>query len=189
LIGKDRTADGLGTASTVEQTLISGDLTDKRVLICDDILGSGESLNNAYQIASEEHAKEVILYVTHSVNYKDYYNTIQGVLMNDKVRAIISTDSLPTEGRYMGGTSIPKTEDGSKAVTILPVAESLAKVARTIVESPTYDEAIDLLEDYICPLYDPKELAQTVFGVTPIKRRDVGIYTRSKNYVLFEDLL
>lgn len=155
IIKKQRIPLGDGKSKT-EQEFAFGNVQDKRVLVIDDRSDSAKSIKGAVDIYGKQGAHEVVVYITHPV-FADanYYQTIQELLRNPKVKFVFVSNSLPMgEDRVSrkGGIDIPYVwvngingkKRQKKQLEILDIHPFVIKATKTILDRPTLEEAVKI---------------------------------------------
>jgi len=81
---------------------IIGDVTDRRLIMFDDIVDSAGTLCNAAQSLMDAGAKEVSAYVTHGVLSGAAIERVNGSVLKE----LVVTDSIETDSRVQVGGKI-----------------------------------------------------------------------------------
>lgn len=178
VVEKLRIASEDGTTSKTTQKLIYGDPQDKQVVLVDDMISGGRTLLDGVQLYESLGAKEFIIFITHPVCVDNYYENIQQLLLNPKVKCILFTNSIPFSTRFSGVTSVPYIGTGvtRKAVDILDINPLMIEVIKTIAATSTLKEAKELLGDHVWDMRDPFELACEITGLPITRPRDTHVY-------------
>jgi len=188
IIKKQRIPQGNGI-STTEQTFAWGDVINKRVLLLDDRSDSADSIKKAVDIYFEQGAKEIVIYITHPVFAKsEYYDTIRSLLRYKDIKYIFTSNTLPMEEKRTSrkaGVAVPYVwENGltgkrhKKQMEILDVHPFIISAIRTVSESGSIDEAIDIFDKRheLLEMRNPLELfAELTHGELP-KNKIIYVY-------------
>ena len=102
-------------ANEVASMELIGDVTDKEVILVDDLIDTGGTLCKAAELILEKGAKSVRAICTHPVLSGKAYENIE----NSKLTELVVTDTLPLSKE-------------SKKIKVLSVAELMAKAIRII---------------------------------------------------------
>lgn len=78
-------------ANEIAEMTVIGDVTDKDVIMIDDIVDTGRTLANAANIMIDKGARSVSAFCTHPVLSGEAYTTIE----NSKLKELVVTDTIP----------------------------------------------------------------------------------------------
>ncbi|HCR81638.1 MAG: Ribose-phosphate pyrophosphokinase [Candidatus Pacebacteria bacterium GW2011_GWA1_46_10] len=179
-----------GTKTITRQELVEGKLKGATVLILDDMAASGGTLGNSADLAIGKGAKEVILFATHRVYAgTTYYAQLQRLLDRDRVKVVMTSNSLPLERRgWEGDKSDPKVrrpdssgEMATKGVELLNLDEFTIDTLRSLLASGGNPERMrELLKENVIKQEDPYVIYQRLTGKRAKKPRDRAIYDQGE---------
>jgi len=101
----------------VSSMTVIGDVTDRNIIICDDIIDTANTLANAAKILTEKGAKSVRALITHPVLSGKAYENIENSLLTE----VVVCDTIPLKRQ-------------SPKIKILSVAELFATAIRNMHE-------------------------------------------------------
>lgn len=79
-------------------------VSGKRVILMDDMISSGGTLVHTVELLLSQGAAEVLVCASHPVFAgREYYSQLQRLLKYDKVKIVMTTDTLPLERPEFGG--------------------------------------------------------------------------------------
>ncbi len=78
-------------ANEIAEMTVIGDVTDKDVIMIDDIVDTGRTLANAANIMIDKGARSVSAFITHPVLSGEAYTIIE----NSKLKELVVTDTIP----------------------------------------------------------------------------------------------
>jgi phosphoribosylpyrophosphate synthetase len=185
VVKKWRIAVENGTASEVRQELIYGNPRGKQIILVDDMVSGGGTLKEGVRLYESLGAESFIIFITHAILVGDYYEKIQNILRNPKVKAVIFTNTIPLDTRFSGVVSRPYIGMGSnrREVTILDTNKLLVNAAGAILNSSSIAEAKNKLGNNVWDMQDPYDLACQVTGINITKPQDAGIYAGEGVYI------
>ncbi|MBT0552390.1 ribose-phosphate pyrophosphokinase [Riemerella anatipestifer] len=105
-------------ANVVEEMFLIGDVTDKNVILIDDMIDTAGTLCKAADILIEKGAKSVRAMATHAVFSGKAYENIE----NSKITEVIVTDTIPIKNNL------------SSKIKVLPCAPLFAEVMQMVHE-------------------------------------------------------
>ncbi len=104
IIRKQREAINGGVKTETTHELVYGDVRGKRVVLMDDMISSGGTLIKTVKLLIENGAEEILVCATHPVFApREYYENLQELLKIDKVKIVMTTNSLPLKRAEFGG--------------------------------------------------------------------------------------
>ena len=101
----------------VSAMTVIGDVTDRNVIICDDIIDTGNTLGNASDLLLSKGAKSVRALITHPVLSGKAYENIE----KSSLTEVVVCDTLPLKQQ-------------SSKIKVLSVAELFATAIRNMYE-------------------------------------------------------
>lgn len=107
VIHKKRIPDQTGARSITTHELMHGDVSGKRVIVMDDMIGSFGTMNQTIKLLVRHGAKEIVLCATHPVLSGEYYKKMQEALAYPQVTCILSTNSIPAKRPIFGEKDAP----------------------------------------------------------------------------------
>ncbi|MBD3279452.1 MAG: hypothetical protein GF390_01945 [Candidatus Pacebacteria bacterium] len=187
IILKKRKMSSNDVDSQVESELAHGDLKDKIVILVDDMIASGGSMEKAVQLILKYGAREIIICATLPVCCGNYYTNLEKVLSFPQVRMIFVTDALPLQDRPQNAISLPYVfEEGEqKQMQYLPIGQYLGWAISVLLRSADLLEAKKELGNAVLNLRDPYSLYQEITGEELQRPEDVGVYHRDQQILLF----
>ena len=111
-------------ANVVEEMFLIGDVTDRNVILIDDMIDTAGTLCKAADILMEKGAKSVRAMATHGVLSGKAYENIE----NSKIQEVIVTDSIPVK------------EGQSSKIKVLSCAKLFADVMKMVHEHKSISE-------------------------------------------------
>ncbi len=173
IIRKHRIATLDGTPSKTVHELVYGDVRGKRVLLMDDMIGSGGTIFNTVDELLKNGAAEVIVCASQAVFAgKEYYAKLQEILKNDKVKLVMTSDTLPLERPTRGkDRSLPYilVPGGNgrlqkREVAMLEVDDFIAYIVGVMLLNPTADGVAKAMGEHVLELSDPYDLYYQITG-------------------------
>jgi phosphoribosylpyrophosphate synthetase len=185
VVEKQRIASEDGTMSEISQKLIYGDPYGKRVILVDDLISGGGTANDAVKLYEKLGAAEIIIFIPHPICVGNYYENLQRVLKNPKVKHIIVTNSIPFTTRFSGVVSIPYIGIGEnrKAVELIDINRLQLDVMKAILTTPKLSDAKKILGYHNWDMRDPFELACEITGLKLSRSEDNYIYQGNGSYL------
>lgn len=111
-------------ANVIEEMFLIGDVTDRNVILIDDMIDTAGTLCKAADILMEKGAKSVRAMATHGVLSGKAYENIE----NSKIQEVIVTDSIPVK------------EGLSSKIKVLSCAELFSDVMKMVHEHKSISE-------------------------------------------------
>ncbi|NCN45810.1 MAG: hypothetical protein COU63_01930 [Candidatus Pacebacteria bacterium CG10_big_fil_rev_8_21_14_0_10_36_11] len=162
-----------GRPSKTEHELVYGDVRGRRVILMDDMIGSGGTILKTVELLLIDGAEEVIICASHAVFAgREYYEQLQDVLRNDKVKIVMLSDTLPLERPTRGGDKdLPYVlvADGARSyerreVAMLEVDDFIAYITGVMLLSSSAEEIANRMGEHVLPQVDPYDLYYQVTG-------------------------
>jgi phosphoribosylpyrophosphate synthetase len=192
IIHKKRTPIPDGTSSTTVHELVYGDVRGKRVIVMDDMIGSGGTILKTVKLLLQHGAAEIIVCAAHAVFAgREYYEQLQEVLSNDKVKLIMVSDTLPLERPARGGDKdLPYVfvkRDGQKEqrkVQILETDDFISYIVGVMLLNPTAQAITETMGVHVLQQVDPYDLYYQITGkkmprpVATVRYREGGQFDR-----------
>lgn len=195
---KDRIPDENGVDSKVESKLIFGDVEGKRVVLVDDMISSGSTLIETVREAIDEGAAEIIICSTHPVLVGDYYKNLKKLLGNEKVKVVMTTNSIPHKRPMFGSRLITKSipyakvdspESGQKIkkeLEVFDVFTFVGMIIQALMNSKGDVKKIkEELADHLVNPADKEALFEELTGMTSPKENIDGIYREGEKVEFF----
>lgn len=139
---KKRILDEDGVSTTTEHKFVFGDVSGKRVILYDDIIGTGGTLIKTVNELLEQGVVEIVICASHSVFAgREYYKRMEKLLAMDKVKTVMTSDSIPLRRPGFGGLPTFKSmayvgEGGSKKqVEFFPTQDFISEVLEVLKAS------------------------------------------------------
>jgi phosphoribosylpyrophosphate synthetase len=188
IIRKWREAINGGIRSKTTHELVFGDVRGKRVILMDDMIGSGGTLVNTVDLLLTKGAAEVVVSASHAVfSGREYYDQVQQLLKYDKVKLVMTTDTLPLRRPgYGGDKSLPYIlEPGQaidtphpkkKQVEMLPASDLMGRVLVAMLRSKNVEEIRRSLGQEVVIQRDPYELFEEMTGQKVERPINTAIY-------------
>lgn len=194
IIRKWRQMAESGSRTLTKQELVEGDVKGATVLILDDMAATGGTLGHSADIALEKGAKEVVLFATHRVYAgTSYYAQLQRLLDRDKVKVVMTSNTLPLERRgWEGDKSDPKVlkpgPDGimvPKGMELLDLDQFTIDTLHSLLASGgDADRIRELLKENIIEQEDPYVIYERLTGKKAKKTHDIAIYDQGTYHAL-----
>ncbi len=159
----------IGRSETFHE-LVYGDVRGKRIILMDDMIGSGGTILKTLKILLEHGAAEVIVAASHAVFAgREYYEQLREVLINEKVKLVMLSDTLPLERPIRGGDKdlpyVP-AHDGreQKSVEMLPTSDFITWLIGVMLANPDFSERARAMEPHVLRQEDPLLLFERITG-------------------------
>lgn len=163
-----------GPQSYTEHKLVYGDVKGKRVILMDDMIGSGGTLLHTVEVLLKAGAKEIIVCATHAVFAgQDYYKNLRDLLLIENVKVVMTTNTLPLRrpvpnaARSLPWAQLPKTDSREaelRKVKMLNIDNFIAWVTALMLRYPKREDLITNLGPYYAPQADPLVLYEQITG-------------------------
>ena len=179
IIHKKRESIRRGTESKTSHELVFGDVSGKRIIIIDDMISSGGTFIKTINLLLEHGAKEIIICATHPVLASNaYYGNIQKILGNEKVKLVMTTNSIPLMRPNDCDKDQPYIQENrnEKKLEILNIDNFIIQTLQILLTSKTLDQAKNNLEKNTIQLEDPYKIYEKITGEKIEKSRDTAIY-------------
>ena len=194
VMDKKRISVGKGVDSTVTSKLIYGDVRDKRVILVDDMISSGSTLIETVREIIDNGAAEVIICAIHPVLVKDYYKKLEELLGNEKVKVVMTTNSIPVERPFSGERpvkkSIPyiKKGGGEQKVEIFNVYQFIGMVVQVLMNTGgDVGQIKEELAKYVVEPANKINLFRELTDMDYPSENMAGIYLRGSKAVFFNE--
>jgi phosphoribosylpyrophosphate synthetase len=158
-----------GTSETYHE-LVYGDVRGKRVILMDDMIGSGGTILKTIKILLDAGAAEIIVGASHAVFApREYYENLREVLANDKVKLVLVSDTLPLERPKRGGDKdlpyLPATAAREqKTVEMLPTDDYIAWLIGLMLTHPEMAVREKAMQPHVLTQEDPLLLFERITG-------------------------
>jgi len=178
ILRKHRIPTGNGSTSITKHELIYGDVQNKRVILMDDLIGSGGTILNTVELLLKHGVKEIIVCASHAVFAgREYYEQLQKVLKYDQVKLVMVSDTLPLERLTRGSDKdlpyiqVPRNDakPERKQVAMLNVDDFIAYTVGVMLSSQNNEEIITKMKEHVLPQPDPYELYHQITGKKILK--------------------
>lgn len=194
ILRKHRISTGNGSTSITKHELIHGDVQGKRVILMDDLIGSGGTIFNTVDLLLKQGAKEIIVCASHAVFAgREYYEQLQKVLKYDQVKLVMVSNTLPLERLTRGSdrdlpyilSSQNETKPERRQVSMLDVDDFIAYTVGVMLSSENTDEIVTKMKEHVLPQPDPHELYHQITGKKISKPKVTAVYREGN----FESIL
>lgn len=194
IIRKWREAINGGIVSVTKHELVHGNVSGKRIILMDDMISSGGTLVHTVEMLLSHEAAEVLVCAAHPVFAgREYYSQLQGLLKNDKVKIVITTDTLPLERpEFAGDKSKPYVFEPGQTIgdpnpkkrqlEMLPATDLMSRVLLAMMRSKNTEEIRQKLGREVVDQRDPYELFTEITGQKVERPRDTAIYRQEGNF-------
>lgn len=168
IIRKRRIPGKIPGSSSTTQELVYGDVRGKRVILMDDMIGSGGTILKTIKILLQEGAAEIIVGASHAVFAgREYYEQLREVLANEKVKLVLVSDTLPLERPIYGGDKdlpyLPATKNQElKTVEMLPTADYITWLIGTMLAFPDSVSRENAMQPHVLKQEDPLLLYERI---------------------------
>ena len=185
ILRKRRIPTGNGNTSTTQHELVHGDVQGRRVILIDDLIGSGGTILHTVELLLKQGAKEIIVCAAHAVFAGgEYYAQLQKVLKYDQVKLVMVSDTIPLKRLTRGSDrDLPYTQVSSnqekserKQVTMLSVDDFIAYTVGVMLSSKDTEEISAKMKEHVLPQPDPYELYHQITGKKISKPAVTAIY-------------
>ncbi len=174
-----------GSSSKTEHELIYGNVQGRRVILMDDMIGSGGTILKTVDLLLKAGAAEIIVCAAHAVFAgREYYEQLQQVLKNDKVKLVMISDTLPLARPTRGGDRdlpyvlVPRKEHDieRRQVTMLEVDDFIAYTVGVMLASQSAEQITNLMGEHVLPQLDSYDLYHQITGKKLPKPKIVAKY-------------
>ena len=177
IIRKWREAIMGGAQSKTHHELVFGNVKNKRIILVDDMISSGGTIEQTVNELLKHGVKEIIICATHAVlSGNDYYRNIQKVLALKEVKLVMTTSSIPLQ--RPSGEEKDRPYVGKKELEILDISNLIDWILEILLNSQNFDEAKKRLQKHVLELEDPYIIYKEITGQKIEKPKDVAIYQR-----------
>lgn len=194
IIRKWREAINGGLRSQTRHELVYGNVSGKRVILMDDMISSGGTLVHTVDLLIANGAKEIVVCASHAVfSGREYYAQLQQLLKYDKVKIVMTSDTLPLERPGYGGDkslpyilqpgqTIETPNPAKKQVEMQPMTDLMGRVLLAMMRSKNTEEIRQALGREVVVQRDPYELFTEMTGQKVERPADVAIYRQEGNF-------
>jgi len=173
ILRKKRIPTGNGSTSVTKHELVYGDVRGKRVILMDDIIGSGGTILNTVSLLLQNGVKEIIVCASHAVFAgREYYEQLQQVLKFNQVKLIMVSNTLPLERLTRGSDKdlpyikVVRNEEEleHRQVSMLSVDDFISYTVGAMLSTQNIEEFVSKMGEHVLPQPDPYDLYQQITG-------------------------
>lgn len=194
IMHKRRIAIGNGEKSRTEHELVYGDVQGRKVVLMDDMIGSGGTMLNTVEYLVDKGAAEIIACASHAVFAgREYYDKLRQILRYDEVKQVLVSDTLPLSRPIRGADRdlpyIFKKTAGvkeKKELEILSVNDFLAYITGVMLWHTTAEEIEVQMEEHVLRQVNPYELYKKITGKKIAEPKVVAQYKEGGEFVMLQ---
>ena len=198
IIRKHRIPTLDGSPSKTEHELVYGDVRGKRVILMDDMIGSGGTILRTVKLLLQHGAAEVIVCASHAVFAgREYYEQLQEVLRNDRVKLVMLSNTLPLERPARGADKdlpyvlVPGRNGRPKKreVAMLEVDDFISYIVGVMLLHPTAEGIAQSMGEHVLQQTDAYDLYHQITGKKVPRPTATQVYKEGGEFVTIAEAL
>lgn len=186
--------------SSVKSNLIYGDVEGKRVILVDDMISSGFTLEETVREALKHEAAEIIICAAHPVLVGDYYKNLKKLLDNEKVKLIMTTNLIPLQRPFFGRRPTKKSKpyanilneknrQTKKELEIFDAFGFVGMIVQVLLNSGgDIDRIKNELAEHMVESVEKVALFKELTGQDYPNGKIDGIYKEGEKIILFDEV-